>query len=77
MKLIALLTLVRDIIFGIKEIMSRVRRTIKEKNIQKALEKSKEEGDQRGVENALSGASGRPTKHKFDGLHTQKAKKRR
>jgi len=76
MNLIALLTLVRDILKSLKDISVRVAKSAKKVRLKKAIKKVKEEGDQRGVEESLSGQSGNPTKHEYDGLHTQPAKKR-
>ena len=77
MKLISLLTLIRDILYAILDIVKRVSKAMLSARVRKALKQAQNEGDQRGVEKELSGAPGRSSKHKYRGMRTQKAKKRR
>lgn len=72
-----MLTLIRDILLAIKNIAEKVANIALKRKVDKAMDKLKE-GDQTGVEDVLTdGDGGNPTKHKYDGLRTQKAKKRR
>jgi len=76
MKWLAFLTLIRDSLLALREFSKRVAKSARKRKLKKATTEAKE-GDQRGVEEALSGKSGNPTKHEYDGLRTQDAKKRR
>lgn len=46
------------------------------KKVDDAFKESDENKDQRPIEEAISGSSGRPTKYEYDGMRTRKAKKR-
>lgn len=46
------------------------------KRVDDAFKKSDASKNQRPIEEAISGSSGRPTKYEYDGMRTRKAKKR-
>lgn len=46
----------------------------RKQEVNKAFDESK--NDQRAIEETLSGSSGNPTKHEYDGLLTRDSKKR-
>lgn len=77
MKLVALLIAIRDILFLVRDFMIRVSKAVFLRKTKEATEKVENEGDQRGVEEVLSGKSGEPTDHDYDGLRTRPEKDRR
>lgn len=77
MKIFSLLTIIRDILLAIKEISDKVAKSAFKRRSKEATDKIVE-GDQIDAEKVISdGSGGDPTKHDYDGLRTQDAKKRR
>lgn len=65
---------IREIIVLIATIIKKFNVFQKKKKVEEAFENSVD--DQRPIEEAISGTSGNPTKYKYAGLRTRKAKKR-
>ncbi len=71
------LFLLREILLLVKKLLEGASKFSRKIRLKRVVTKAKEEGDQRGVEEALSGVSGQPTEHEYDELRTQPAQKRR
>ena len=74
--MIKFLIALRDLMLMFKQGLERLVKETDKSKVREAINESTEKSTQEPLEKNVSGVSGRPTKHKYSGMRTQKAKKR-